>query len=210
MPGTVNLNIKSSIFDRERELIISPDFISYDIEGMITDQPSLIHKNEIKAFRYGVKWINGYSFVIGRTYCLDILTTGNKVLKIRLKSMYGIRRNQLHNKFERILDSLYENHFNEIINNSLSELANGKNIEIAGVNFVQEGVFTHPKASMIPWENVGTKAYTSYYTIFSKSNPNDYKAFDYISHWNAAVLYSVLETILKQMNREATRMNKPD
>jgi len=210
MSPTLNLTIKSSIFDRKRELIIAPEFISYDIEGLITDQPSLISKNEIKAIRYGVKWINGYQFVIGRIYCLDILTTNNKVLKLRLKSMYGIRKNQLHNKFETILNALYEQHFNEIIHNYLAKLSNGNDIEIAGVKFIQEGVILNSKASMIPWEDIGTKSYNSYYTIFRKSNPMNYKAFEYISEWNATVLYSVLETILKHLNQESIRTEDPN
>ena len=191
------LTIQSTIFDRPRKLTISDDFIGYDIEGLITDQPSLIMKDEIEAFRSGIKWIKGYQFVIGRIYCIDIQAKNKKILKLRLKSMYGIRKRQLHEKFSKIVNALYGCFFHDIAVKLIDEFIDGKVVEIAGVTLSHEGMTLNSKMTLISWEDVGTKTYETYYAVFSKSNPNQYKAFEYVSEWNVDLLYSVLEHVLK-------------
>ena len=61
----------------------------------------------------------------------------------------------------------------------------------------QAGIILDKKAQNIPWNDLRTKKNSRYYTIFSKENPDNYKAFYYLDDWNTAVLYSVSRYILK-------------
>ena len=92
MNQSIQLFIKSSILDRERQLTVTNDFIEFDNTEFSSETPIKLLKSDITGLRHGVKWINGYQFVIGRIYCIDLLSSNSEILKIRSKSVYGIRK----------------------------------------------------------------------------------------------------------------------
>jgi len=191
------LSVKSSIFDRNRQLTIAKDYIEFDDNDLISKSPTKFDKEDIIGFRYGVKWINGYQFTIGRVYCIDIQNKQNKIIKLRLKSIYGIRKKLLTEKYATIVNTLYDNFFDNISKDYLSRFDNKIDFELAGLFFTQSGISLNKKSKPISWDNVGTASYKSYYTIFSKSDPSCYKAFEYLNDWNAGIIYSVSRQILK-------------
>lgn len=196
MNPPIQFFIKSSIFDRVRQLTIENDFIEFENKDLISAPPTKLLKPNITGLRHGIKWINGYQFVIGRIYCIDLLTADKEVLKIRLKSIYGIRKHQLAEKYGKIVNALYDNFFDDISRDYLTQFSEKSDFQIAGISFSQRGILLDSKSDLITWENVGTKLYSTYYTIFSKSSPTCYKAVEYLNDWNTGVLYSVSRHIL--------------
>lgn len=196
MRETLQLTIKPSILSRARKLVIDKDFIDFDSE-YVGEPPIRTLKPDITAFRFRVKWIRGYTFIIGRIFCIDIKTS-NTVIKIRLSSLYGIRKKQLTEKYTKVLTALYDNFFDDISGKYLNQFNKEKTLRLSGIDISAEGITLNSKSAVIPWEDVGTKAYRTYYAIFSKSNPNKYKAFDYWHDWNTFVLYSVSRSIMKE------------
>ncbi|MDP4286208.1 MAG: hypothetical protein Q8891_17500 [Bacteroidota bacterium] len=69
--------------------------------------------------------------------------------------------------------------------------------DLLGILFSQAGIQLTQQSNLISWEDVGTKNYSRYYAIFSKENPNNYKAFDYLEDWNTDIVYYVSKSILK-------------
>jgi hypothetical protein len=194
-PSTILL-IKSSVFDRERELVLDNEFLTFDNNDRISVPPTKFLKEDITAFRFGVKWIKGYSFVIGRIYCVDIKSSAGEVVKIRLKSIYGVNKEKLHEKYATIIDLLYGNYFDDMIMNYLQQFSDSNDFQLPGISFRQDGVLIN-KNNLITWEDLGTKSYSTYYAVFSKSDPTIYRAFEYLNDWNTAILYSVSREILK-------------
>lgn len=190
-------SIKSSIFDRERKLVLDKELLTFDDKDRIGIPPAKILKQEINAFRFGVRWIKGYMFVIGRVYCIDINSTLGEVIKIRLKSLYGINKEKLAQKYSKILTTLYDVYFDDLIRQYLQQYDDLKDFEILGTTFRQDGLIISPKAIHIAWDDVGIKSYQTYFTVFSKSDPTVFKAFEYLNDWNTGVLYSVTSVILK-------------
>jgi hypothetical protein len=198
MTQALEVTLKSSIFDRERRLIINKDCIEFDNSRFNSKATAKLFKSEISGFRYGIKWINGYQFVIGRIYCIDVRSSDKRLLKIRLKSVYGVRKRQLTEKYGIIVNTLYDYFFDDISRDYLSQFAKQKNFEILSVTFTQTGIALYSNSAIIPWEDVGTRSYQTYYVLFCKSEPNKYRAFEYLYHWNTGVLYSVSREILKE------------
>ena len=196
MNQAVQLFVKSSILDRERQLIIDKEFIEFDNKDSISDPPTMLLKRDLTGLRHGIKWISGYQFVIGRIYCIDLLTADKEIVKIRLKSLYGVRKKQLAEKYARIVNALYDNFFDDISRNYLDQFSENRDFRLADILFSQLGIVLDPKSEMIAWEDVGTKSYSTYYAMFSKSNPTRYKAVEYLNDWNTGVLYSVSRHIL--------------
>jgi len=188
--------IKSSLFDRHRKLSIDKASIEFDDKDLSSASPTKFLKHEVDSFRFGIKWIYGYQFTIGRIYCIDIKSVDGNIIKIRLKSLYKVRRRQLATKHSKIITALYDNYFDDITNSYLSDFNNNKEIQILGVIFCDEGIYLKDKKILTNWLDVGTKAYYSYYTIFSLSDPSNYRAFEYLKDWNTGILYSVSRRIL--------------
>lgn len=189
MDQSLNIILRTSIFDKEHALIIDPQFIEYDNTNF--------SKLEIADIRYGLKAINGYRFTIGRIYCIDVKSLDGRIIKIRLKSLYGIRRKRLGEKYKMILHALWKFYINDIVNGFLKEFINKIDFVLLGVTFTQEGIMLDKKREIISWQDLGTKNYWHYYSMFSISNPHKYRTFQYLTDWNTAVLYSVSRDILQ-------------
>ena len=189
MAQSLTLNLKETIFDKGSTLIISPESIEY--------QNTSLSKFEIEEIRYGVKFIRGYSFYIGRIYCIDVKSLSGSVMQIRLKSLYSIRKKTLGEKYNAIFQALWENYMRDVAESFINLFKSKIDFDLLGITFTQEGIMFDKKNDLIPWEELGTKNYSRYYAIFSKTNHNNYKAFYYLEDWNTVILYSVSRYILK-------------
>lgn len=190
MTKPVELLLKATFFDNGKTITITPEFIEFDNKNL--------SKFEINELRYGIKSIKGYRFRIGRIYCIDIKSFNETIIKIRLKSIYRINKKKLGKKYQIILNTLFQFFFNDISKSFIKNFNDGIEFDLAGITFKKEGILIDKKSEIIKWEDVGTKNYSTYYSLFSKLNPNKYKALNYLTDWNTSVLYSVSRTILKQ------------
>lgn len=184
--------------DRGRLLTIQPGFMEYDDNDAAASISTRFDKSAISQFRYGIKWIHGYSFVIGRIYCIDVQTHDKRVIKIRLKTIYGIRKKKLEEKYVAIVNALYNHFFDDIIYDYLDQFNEGKEFELLGIKFSTQGIVIDEKWGLVLWEDVGTHLYYTYYSVSNKKQPEKYKAFEFANDWNTSILYSVSRGILKQ------------
>lgn len=180
---------------RERQLIINNELIKFE-DNRINKTFTTLPKEEIAEYRYGIHWYR-YRFVFGRKYNIEIKTTNGKTLKIYFKSYFRYRLKDLHQQYHDILSALYDYHFKNKIQSSLSLLNQNVDFEVAGVRFSQKGV--HIKNNtFIEWEDIRTGSYQTYFVIYSQKEPaNTNRAYYYLEDWNVSVLYSVLRTTLK-------------
>jgi len=195
---TLDLSLRSSIFDRQRRLTITPTYLEFDDRSSVGLEPTRFKKEEMEGLRYGVKPIEGYQFVIGRIYCIDIRNNQGRTMKIRLKSMYGVNKIALAQKFAKIVNIFLDYFFDDISRGLLEKFHKGESFSLLGVSFFSDGVNLKKDGQLIKWVDLGTQSYTRYYAMYSKWNPNHYKAFEYLVDWNTATLYSVSREILKE------------
>ena len=193
MAHCLRIICKSSILKEKKLLIINPDFLQFDTIN--------ISRLDVADLRYGIKAINGYRFVIGRIYCIDIKSLSGVIIKIRFKSLYTIKRKILGEKYLLILRVLFDNFINDISQNFINMFNDKIDFELSGMTFTQRGIYFNKNDEAIFWNDVGTKNYSRYYAVFSVKNPNKYKAFYYVADWNTSVLYAVTQYILLSKNR---------
>ncbi|MDE3184583.1 MAG: hypothetical protein KGM16_14285 [Bacteroidota bacterium] len=189
MSQPLTIPLKETVFDKENTLVITPESIEY--------KNASLSKFDVDEIRYGVSFIRGYSFYIGRIYCIDIKSHSGTIIKIRLKSLYGIRKKRLCKKYSIIVDALWENYMRDVAENFINFYKNKIDFDLLGIIFSQAGIQLSKQSDLVPWEDVGTKNYSRYYAIFSKENPHNYKAFYYLEDWNTSILYYVSRYILK-------------
>ncbi len=188
MPRPLTITVKETVFDRRNKLVITQKSVEY--------KNFSLSKFDIDECRHGVKFIRGYIFYIGRVYCIDVKSLSGAVMKIRFKSLYGIRKKRLHRKYSIILDALWENHLREVAQSFINLFKNKIDFELLGIIVSQPGIQLTKQSAPIPWEDVGTKTYYRYYAIFSKTNPGHYRTFYYLEDWNTGILSAVTKHIL--------------
>jgi hypothetical protein len=200
----VQLTIKRGLLDsRPRELIINSEFIRFEDKDLRSDLYTQFDKSSITAYRFGIKWIRGIEFTIGREYQIFILGQQDKILKINFKSLYRIKRKEYHEKYAQIVNSLWSFYFFEISNNLFERFQNKEEFILCDVNFTKEhltikvtGVIREKKKE-ISWDKVGTRDYETYFTIFSLDDPaNIYRGFSYLEDWNSDILNNLVKRIL--------------
>lgn len=190
----MEFQIKPNVLDRNRKLIIDSENIEFDDSVWVNNPITKFSRCEVASFRYGVKFIKGYRFTIGRTYCIDIKSLDDRIIKIRLISLYGIRKTALFKKFHQILNSFFETHHKDLVAYYLAVFETGLQIDILGTSFRQSGVVINGKE--VCWEDLCTTNYSTYYALFSKKDASIYKSFNYLNDWNAAVVYSFTKHVL--------------
>jgi hypothetical protein len=197
-PETLEFTLRSSIFDRPRKLTIHPEYLEFDDKDGAGAMPTRFEKEQMEGLRYGTRFIEGYSFVIGRIFCVDIRSRDGQIIKLRLKSLYRIRRKQLAEKYSTITNAVYKYYFHDVIRQYLTLLDENQSFKILGVSIDAEGVLFDKKVGRVSWDFLGVKRYWRYFTLFSETNPNEYKAYEFLEHWNAGILYGLVESVLKQ------------
>jgi hypothetical protein len=191
-----SIKYKTNFFNKEREIVFAEDSISSISENHAVCQ---INKEELDNVRFGIAGINGLYFRIGRIYCIDINNGNNKLIKIRLRTLYGINKKKLSAKYIEMLNQLYNYYLNEKIDQYVNLISEGVEIKMSGIIFSSKGIFVDEKKSSrhIPWEDINSRAYTYYYSIASKKDPGFCKSFTYLTDWNAVIVYSISRQILK-------------
>ena len=191
MPRPLTITIKETLFNKKNTLVISPESIEYKNDSL--------SKLDIDEIRYGVKkiiWFDGIYF--GRIYCIDIKSHLGTVIRIRLHSAYGIRKKQLYKKYSIIIEALWENYMHDVAETFINFYRNKIDFDLLGILFSRAGIQFTQQSDLIPWEDIGTKNYSRYYAIFSKEDPNNYIAFNYLEDWNTGILHAVTRYILNE------------
>jgi hypothetical protein len=185
-------SIRSTLFDRKRLLRITPECLCFEDEGS-GDHATAFPVADIEAFRYGIRRISGWHFIIGRTYFLDIRGAGRKILRVRLHSLYGIRSKRLGEKYIQILSALIDMYFNDMAAHYTRLLRQGMSFELAGLPVTPEGIWLTALKQEIPWSRMDIHRYVFYFSIADRNYPDRYRIINYGHDWNAAVLLGVAE-----------------
>lgn len=203
--------IKRSFYDNsERELCINPEFLKFEDKDHKENLYTFLKSEDIIAYRYGIKWIKGLKFIIGREYQIFIKSRENKILKINFKSFYGKNKEANHQNFNEILTALWQNYFGSIASSLIQKHRNNEPFSIEKINFDKEGItiqnnsLLNTKNILIPWSEVRTKDYYNYFAIYSiKDSSSINQCYYYKDDWNTTIIYSVLKTILEEKNIES-------
>ncbi|WP_316788840.1 hypothetical protein [Pedobacter frigoris] len=189
----LEIEIKSSLFDRDRKLIINSELITYDDSDWKDIPNTTFNRGEVAAYRFGVEPLQGYAFTIGRRYNIDIKGVDNRVIKIRFKSLYGIRDKILRKNFTTILKAL-SSHHEDIYDRYIETFRKTSSVEILGTQFGSNSVKLGSEE--VSHDDVEFAEYNSYFALYSKSNPKIYKSYSYLKDWNAVVVYYIAKQIL--------------
>ena len=177
--------------------------LSFKAEGLTIekplsfDQPVFIASENINAFRYGVKFLRGYRFYIGRIYFIELKDVQNNVFRIKLKSYYGIKRDMYYKLWGDTMDRLWQNYFGSVLNYYVELYKMKQSFKLLAVDFLTEGI-SWEKGKILFWENIALSNYVTYFMIHHKEVLSERKSYNFANDWNALILQKLLKQVVAE------------
>lgn len=188
--------IVRGLFDtRKRSLIIDENFIKFENKDHIDDLFTIINKEDIAGIRYGIHFIDGYKFTIGREYQIFIRDKSNKELKIFFKLFYRRKLDEKRKLYFDIINELWKKFINDIAVNYLEKFNHNEEFSIAGIKILKDRIQFDKK--QILFEDLELKKYYHHFMIFSKQDNYKNKMLYYLKDKDAVILLGVLTNIIK-------------
>ncbi len=188
--------IVRGLFDtRKRALIIDEERIRFENKDLKNDLFTVIDKKDITGIRYGIHFINGYHFTVGREYLIFIRLSSGNELGISFKLFYGRKLKEKHQLYVEIVDALWDNFFNDILDQYDRKLENSEVLTIAGIEIAGDRIKFN--RSEILFKDLELKRYYHYFMVFSKKNPHLNKMLYYLKDQDAVILLNILNNIIK-------------
>jgi len=167
------------------------------IEMPLSFDPEIfLDSADIIAFRYGVTWMRGYRFVIGRQYWIETKSRQHGVTKIKLKSIYGIKREVYGKIWSEIINQLWTYYFAPVLAEQIESYNKLEVFEFAGIKFLYEGISWDTKNKLL-WDEIALSNYKTYFMVHHVQNPKQHKSFTFAIDWNALVLQYLLKHVVK-------------
>lgn len=169
----------------------------FKIEKPLSFDPEVfLETGDITAFRYGITWTRGYKFVIGRQYWVEVKSRQHGITKIKLKSLYGIRRKIYGDAWSEIINQLWSTYFARVLAGQIELYHKLEVFEFAGLKFLYDGISWDSKNKLL-WDEIALSNYKTYFMIHHVQNPRQHKSFTFSTDWNALVLQYLLKHIVK-------------
>ncbi|WP_172336719.1 hypothetical protein [Mucilaginibacter sp. SG564] len=177
--------------------------LTFKTESLIIEKPTGIKPPDfipaatIAGFRYGVSWVRGYAFTIGRQYFIEIQTDQQKVISIKLGSYYSIRKKLYDQLWSEIIHQLWRYYFVNQYNYYYDLYKINQAFELCGIYFHPNGI-GWDALNILQWNEVGISSYYNYFMIYNRKNKKQYKSRSFAKDWNAVVLQAVLKEIVDE------------
>lgn len=171
-------------------------------EGLTIEKPmsfapvDFISAADINSIRYGINWLRGYCFVIGRQYIIQVQDVNNHVTSIKLNSYYGIRSKAYGKLWSDIFQQLWKNYFADIFGYYQNMYNQKQEFELAGVKFHPFGI-SWDNSSLF-WDEIALSNYQTYFMIHHRNDPQKTKGCNFLRDWNAIILQHLLKYVIKE------------
>ncbi|MGD1318037.1 hypothetical protein [Chryseobacterium sp. 2R14A] len=199
-------SIIRGLFDtRKRQLIINPNFIKFENKDRNEDLFTIIPKEEIIGIRYGIHFIKGLEFYIGREYQIFIRSKSGNELKIFFKLFYRRKLGEKHKLFCDIIDVLWEYYFDDILNDYIDQFNNNRDFNLAGILFKNDCIqFDNNEIS---YSDLSLKKYYHYFVLHSTKDQYVNKMIHYLKDKDAIILNEILNCIIKNEQLRAKEVS---
>lgn len=188
--------IVRGLFDgRKRSLILDENFIKFENKDRKDDLFTVINKDDIAGIRYGIHFIKGLEFYIGREYQIFITTQSKKELKVNFKLFYRRKLKKKHEMFCEIVNQLWRYYLDDILNHYIQLFNSKQNFMLGGIYFDNSSI--HFDRKQIPYAHLAIKEYQHYTVIYSLEDNYINKMLYFLKDHNAVLVSSLINLIIK-------------
>ncbi|MES2277594.1 MAG: hypothetical protein V4592_16335 [Bacteroidota bacterium] len=161
-----------------------------------------IPKEKIASLRFGIEWVKGFYFPIGRNFKIELKLDDGSVLSLSFASYYGIKKKLYTAKYQHLINTVWENLFQADLNDIAVRFRDGETLYINGVEFNKDGLRWGEK-ELLFWDKIQLKEYITYFVIRHIDNAKLNKSFYFLTDWDSFLLQQVLKHIIQQRAKYA-------
>ena len=182
-----------------KKLFVGDNEIVYTRRSFRGTKQTIIPIKELTGFRYGVEWIHGLKFVIGRSYVFWF-KSANTTIRVSITSLYRMNFNDQWEKYQSVYKKVWNSIAGRMVEYNLDKINKGEavilnevEIKRTGISYVRSG-----KSVFLFLTEISLKIYQTYFVIHDKKDSSlSYISFSYKEDWNSLVLQ---ETLLHLLN----------
>jgi hypothetical protein len=158
--------------------------------GYLIVRESSISLHTITAIKFGWLPIRLDMFRVGDRYVLELKNQDQKC-SINLRSYFGIGHDRQHERFNLLLNKIWDNTVTRLFNEMKIKLTAGESVKV-GKCFISGAGISYKKF-LITWEDLLYQKNYNRLTLNSKSNPSIWTNLYYTETYNVHVLIEYLE-----------------
>ncbi|QKJ30204.1 hypothetical protein HQ865_10660 [Mucilaginibacter mali] len=166
------------------------------------DAKMVIPREKVLSLRFGVKWIKGLYFPIGRHFNIELKLDNNEIIPLKFSSYYGIKKDLYTDKFGELINAVWANLFQPDLLDIAERFKKREALFISGVEFNHQGVCWNDN-ELIPWDKVQLSNYKTYFAIRHADNALFNKSLRFSTDWDSYMLQQVIKNILEQRAKHA-------
>lgn len=187
--------VKRSFLDNlPRKLIFYQDYFEFQNKDATNAQPIRIEKNSIIGIKYGIHFIKGLEFYIGRDYRIIFVLNNDKEFKINFNTFYRYKLNEKHQLYNEIIDEVWDFCISDLVMDFYNQFVNKQSFSICNLKFENNKILIHKKW-LYPHE-IEIKSYQGKFVIYEIENPeNSSNILFYLKDTNAVTLWSLIKKI---------------
>lgn len=189
--------LKSSLFDRNRRLILTKDYLEYENKDLKSDLFSRLEKVDIIDFKHEFEKLIFYRFPIGNKFSISFLDKKNQVMKVKFKEYFWNSSNYAK-IYSELINIIWEYYFFDIVNSYYDKYKNNGSLNFKDVRITQSGINLISINKSIAWAYVKYTQYYTYFVIYDAQNSNVYHRISF-DEWNAEIIFSLIRTIQKHL-----------
>ena len=183
---------RSFLGNLPRKLVIHEDCFEFQSKNSLVR----IDKDSILGIKYGIHFIKGLEFYIGRDYQIIFVLNNGKEFKINFKTFYKYKLNEKHQLYKEIIDAVWDFFISDLVMNLYYKFNENLSFNILNINFENKKILLNKKWLNI--EEVEIKSYYDKFIIYEIENPeNSSHLLFYLKDTNAVVLWSLLNRLKK-------------
>lgn len=179
-----------------RRIVFSNSGISIQ-KPLSFDQEIFIPCENIASFRFGMRGGHLLKLTFYRQYFIEIKDYQNKINRIKLNCYYGINKKAVFKVWAELLEHLWNFYMVNQLSfyNELYELQ--QTFELSGVTFHPDGI-SWDNDNKLKWNEIAVSSFQTHFAIHHVDDLSQSKCCVFSIHWNAVVLQSLLNDIVKQ------------
>ncbi|KUG07533.1 hypothetical protein [Solirubrum puertoriconensis] len=195
-PNELDLQVPHGLLGMPRHLRISGNTLSYTGAKWFSGMAYEWLLSEVAGVRYSHQLLVFYRFRFGNSYTIELRHQTGELLRIRMYSFDADEDDEDWNRYEQILAALEAPVFERLEEQAMRSIEAGETVLLAGVAVNHLGL-SWAVDQQLTWTDCDLLQTPQSFTLNSRHNSRLFTTISYQREWNAGVLLSVIQTMLK-------------
>ena len=151
----------------------------------------------IAAFRFGIRGAHLFKWTFCRQHFVEVKDYQNKIYRIKVNCYYGVNKKAVFKVWAELLEQFWSFYMINQLSfyTELFELQ--QTFELSGVTFHPDGI-SWDNDNKLSWHEIAVSSFQTHFAIHHITDLTQSKCCVFSIHWNAVVLQSLLNNIIKQ------------